>query len=263
MEREAYIFWENVARKVGKEYPAEGAPLLTKDKGWAILRDEMEKKHLMRVIRIDKDMEVLDLGCGTGRWSFEFAKRCKKVLAVDFSPTFISIAKEQAFKEGVENVTFLCQPITKFSYLEKQRFDIIHLGSVLQYLDDSSVNLLIDKLNSHLKEKGMIVTRETISLGDRLYGGENYPCIYRVEEEFLEMFKRKGLELIYSHFSLPPLSKFFVKIRLIFGRSIDFLVNLHFKLSCFESIYKFVARLVGKRKVQKFYVFRRRSDSPS
>ena len=54
---------------------------------------------------------VLDLACGTGSFSLEFAKRGYDMTAVDISPDMLSIAKEKCSKH---DILFLCQDMREF-----------------------------------------------------------------------------------------------------------------------------------------------------
>ncbi len=51
---------------------------------------------------------VLDLYCGTGTISLVLAKFSKKVIGVEIIPAAIEDARENALRNGVENVAFLC-----------------------------------------------------------------------------------------------------------------------------------------------------------
>lgn len=51
---------------------------------------------------------MLDLACGTGSFSNEFAKKGIQVIGVDISPEMLNIAKEKSEKENMD-VLYLCQ----------------------------------------------------------------------------------------------------------------------------------------------------------
>ena len=199
-------FWENTARGIGTRYDALGAVMVTDDTVWANYRHKMEKEHLFRLVKVEPYMSILDLGCGVGRYSIEFAKRCGSVLAIDYSQTFIEYAKEAARDEGITNITFLCQSITDFSYLENLHFDIIHLGGVLMYMNDESIEKLIYKLKHHLWKDGVLIKRGTIALKQRIYGGQSNPYICRTVDEYQNIFQNYGFTLIYRNYVMfPPL----------------------------------------------------------
>ena len=48
---------------------------------------------------------LLDIGCGVGNLSLQFAKQCKQVVALDFSPNMLAFLRENMEKEGVGNIT--------------------------------------------------------------------------------------------------------------------------------------------------------------
>ena len=50
---------------------------------------------------------IADLGCGTGMQSFSFAKKCKKVYAVEIDERKLRYAKENAKLLGIKNIEFI------------------------------------------------------------------------------------------------------------------------------------------------------------
>ena len=55
---------------------------------------------------IGKDAVILDVGCGTGRFTKHIIGRCKKLDAIDLSRRNISIAEKNFPSEKFENVKF-------------------------------------------------------------------------------------------------------------------------------------------------------------
>jgi len=58
---------------------------------------------------------ALDLGCGTGRWSLELARRGWEVTGIDVIPKAIAGARDRARAGGVENVRFVEGDVTALS----------------------------------------------------------------------------------------------------------------------------------------------------
>jgi len=72
--------------------------------------------------------EVIDIGCGPGRFAAEFAKTAGHVTGVDLSPHMAQYGAAYAAENGLENVSFLsCDfktaDIEKMGW--KQRFDLV------------------------------------------------------------------------------------------------------------------------------------------
>lgn len=59
---------------------------------------------------LQEHSEILDIGCGPGRYSIEFAKKSKQVVGIDISPKMIQYAQENAHKEKVDNTIFEVVP---------------------------------------------------------------------------------------------------------------------------------------------------------
>ena len=77
---------------------------------------------------IDGNSTVLDLGCGTGRFTVRFAERCRHVTGVDFSAEMMSKATCATTSANLSNVSFVLENWHELS-LEKygwhQHFDLV------------------------------------------------------------------------------------------------------------------------------------------
>ena len=70
---------------------------------------------------------LLEIGCGTGDEAIFFAKKNKKVTAIDISPKMIEIAKSKAIKEKVEkNIDFYALPVEKLNNILSIKYDGIY-----------------------------------------------------------------------------------------------------------------------------------------
>ena len=76
---------------------------------------------------------VLELGCGHGLYSIEFAKLGASVVAVDYSEPMLALAKKNAEKAGVaERIRFVQSDIREVG--EGGPFDLIFMTCVTDYL---------------------------------------------------------------------------------------------------------------------------------
>jgi SAM-dependent methyltransferase len=69
---------------------------------------------------LNESGEVLDIGCGAGRYSMEFAQKAKKVTGLDISPKMIDFAKKNALEQALSN--------TEFRVLSWEEADVEALG---------------------------------------------------------------------------------------------------------------------------------------
>ncbi len=89
---------------------------------------------------------VLDIGCGTGRYSIECAKRgASKVVGIDFAPQMIEFSKKIAAELGLgKSCEFICDDFLEHSF--KNSFDVILALGVFDYIRDAEA--LLEKVAS-------------------------------------------------------------------------------------------------------------------
>ncbi|MFC1631613.1 class I SAM-dependent methyltransferase [Candidatus Omnitrophota bacterium] len=97
---------------------------------------------------------VLDIGCGSGRYSIEFAKRgAQQVLGIDFSENMLSLARQRTEQNGFSRI---CR-FTRADFLAydfKEKFDISIVIGVLEYHQHPKV--FLDKMKQLTQEKMII-----------------------------------------------------------------------------------------------------------
>jgi malonyl-CoA O-methyltransferase len=76
-------------------------------------------------------LEVLDLGCGTGRHTLWLAGGGARVTAIDFSEGMLAEARR---KPGAEQVRWLCHDIHARLPVGDEEFDLVVSGLVLEHL---------------------------------------------------------------------------------------------------------------------------------
>ena len=85
-------------------------------KGWTLDIQNMswvedtnrQVDFLIKQLQLKGTEKILDLACGFGRHSLEFARRGYDVTGIDITPVYIDYANEQAKKENL-NAKFICQ----------------------------------------------------------------------------------------------------------------------------------------------------------
>jgi 2-polyprenyl-3-methyl-5-hydroxy-6-metoxy-1,4-benzoquinol methylase len=107
------------------------------------------------------DMEVLEIGCGTGTTAIHHAPFVKHIRATDISKKMIEIARAKAATDKVENVTFEQSSIDDLS-AEDASYDAVMAHSILHLLENKEA--VIAKIHRMLKPGGVFVS-STACLG--------------------------------------------------------------------------------------------------
>ena len=98
---------------------------------------------------------VLDFGCATGLYAIEFANKVKEIQAFDISSKMISVAREKALNNQIENITFSQTTLFDKKYRCKS-FDTILALNILLYFED--IEKVLNRMNDLLKTDGLIIT---------------------------------------------------------------------------------------------------------
>ncbi|MCP3053600.1 class I SAM-dependent methyltransferase [Aurantimonas marianensis] len=128
------------------------------------IADEATYRTKLRITRdyLQPDMEVLELGCGTGSTAIAHAPYVSHIRATDISPNMIAIARERAKEGGVANVSFECAAIEDIAAPEES-FDAILALNLLHLVEDRDG--VIARVAALLKPGGAFVT-STACLAD-------------------------------------------------------------------------------------------------
>ena len=143
-------FWDRIAERYSNQPIADGAAY--------------QKKLQATREYFRPDMEVLELGCGTGSTAIIHAPYVKHIQAIDISSKMIEIAQGKAGARNVENVTFAQSTIDEFS-VDDQTLDAVLGLSILHLLENRDD--VIAKVYKMLKPGGVFVT-STMCLGDTM-----------------------------------------------------------------------------------------------
>lgn len=132
--------------------------------------------------------QILDVGCGAGAWAEIFGKNYKSVIGVEQSSLMLNAARKRV--ADMPNVQIL-EGDGRYN-LPESSFDLIFLGGLCMYLNDTDVRTLLHSLKSRLNKGGMIILREsTVQHGVYLSQGE-YQAIYRSVNLYQRLFDDAG-----------------------------------------------------------------------
>ena len=140
MDREE-AYWNKTADKYSKQAVADQAAY--------------EKKLDVTRRYFQPDMDVLEIGCGTGSTAIAHAPYVRHIRATDISTRMIEIAQDKARAAGIDNVTFEALPVEALDVPDAS-LDVVMAHSILHLLEDRE--RAIADVYRMLKSGGVFVT---------------------------------------------------------------------------------------------------------
>lgn len=141
-------FWNKIADKYSRQPVADEA----------IYQQKLAKtRDYLRA-----DMELLEIGCGTGSTAITHAPKVKHIDAADISENMLAIARQKAETAGISNVTFQQADIEEMEAGGKQ-YDMVLALSFLHLVTDRDA--VLQKIFHMLKPGGYLVS-STACIGD-------------------------------------------------------------------------------------------------
>jgi 2-polyprenyl-3-methyl-5-hydroxy-6-metoxy-1,4-benzoquinol methylase len=173
-------------------YPLGGGGLIE-----APYRHFFECRHLKKIVQFKPNMQILELGSGNGRWALSLAPLVNQYTGVDICSSAIKIAQQETHKHGIKNVDFHEQSVLDFQGAHP--YDFVYFSSVTQYLEDSQIHNMLNRLTRWIKPGASIVDRSTINNGIReTIKSENYFSVLRTPKELINIYESHGFTFKYS-----------------------------------------------------------------
>jgi len=92
---------------------------------------------------IEPNSKIIDIGCGTGRFSFSISDKCKSILGIDLSKRNIERANHSFAKNQNEKISFQHKSVNDIISDGKEHFDYAVITYVIHEVDEGErVNLL-------------------------------------------------------------------------------------------------------------------------
>lgn len=143
-------FWDRIAERYAKKPIGDEAAY---HKKLAVAREYFRP-----------DMQVLEIGCGTGSTAIAHAPYVAHIRATDISEKMIEIAKGKAAAARVHNVTFEALAVEDIG-VERESVDAVLALSLLHLLEDKEA--VIGRIHDMLRPGGLFVSN-TVCLGDSM-----------------------------------------------------------------------------------------------
>lgn len=141
------------------------------DQSW-VEDTKRQVDFLINKLKLSGNERILDLACGFGRHSLEFARRGFDVTGVDITPAYIAFASEKALSEKW-NAHFHCADIRSINY--HNEFDVVlnMADGAIGYLENDTENhRIFEVISAALKPGG----KHFMDIMNGDYAHTHFPC---------------------------------------------------------------------------------------
>jgi ubiquinone/menaquinone biosynthesis C-methylase UbiE len=137
----SWIYYDRIANKYDTQY----------DNYYWMLFNEITKKLVEKYIK--EEYHILDLGAGTGYWTYWLSERVESVYALEPSEKMLEICKDKT--KNFKNIKYI-KALAEDMPFDDESFDIINAqGDVLSYVEDLDKVLL--EIKRVLKNDGILI----------------------------------------------------------------------------------------------------------
>lgn len=189
-------FFERRGESVSEAHPLTSVMYQDDNPRLAETRDAFEKQRVVPLLNISPAAELLDIGCGIGRWADAFVGRVARYHGVDFSRSLIRAAERRFSDPSFTFQVLAAQDVSPAALSVTTPFTHVLISGVLIYLNEADLAVALQSIVACCATGALIYVREPVAIEQRLtlqdHRSEalksNYSAIYRSELELLEMF---------------------------------------------------------------------------
>ena len=106
--------------------------------------------NIVRIVGPEKDLKILDVGCGTGVFARVFKENGAEVTGVDVGEELIEIAKEKS-----SNIEYVVASADKLSSIKNKYYDVVTVVLALQNM--KNLDKVMEEVSTKLKVGGRLV----------------------------------------------------------------------------------------------------------
>ena len=179
---------------------------ITNDTYISKVRFDYETKKLNKILKkySTNNKRALDIGCGDGRYTKEFAKNFNEVIGIDLSQKRVNENNQQNTNT---NITYLNENFITMPKDTLGKFDFVFVGDIFMYTNDNDVEQVFTNLLKLLKKDAILIVREsTLIYGEDYWKSKSYVAYYRnvgfyqkviFKDYFKKAYRNYGYSLYY------------------------------------------------------------------
>lgn len=141
--------------------------------------------------------DILDIGCGVGRWSVWLARQGFRIWAADFAPRGVAHARAWAADEGLD-ITFACASITDRVFPNRQ-FDAVVAPLVFDLVSTEELAIALEVCGEALRSPGhlfAVFNPRDLPAGSKDDPTASATLIQYADAEIEEFFGTAGYSLL-------------------------------------------------------------------
>ena len=169
MQSELAEFWSKAAPDYDRVVELQIGPGTR-----AALRERLAKEERLG--------RVVEFGCGSGFFTEALASKADSLVATDFSPGMLDLARQRI---GATNVVFREEDCQQASF-EAAVFDTAFIGLLLQF---TNADKTIAEMQRVLKSGGLLIIANLDVLA--LDAGDRFRCLFRVVHQGRRGYRRR------------------------------------------------------------------------
>ncbi len=193
-------FWDAVALEAEDDLTLRTEKWRKTARNWLAHYVEHKARHLVlqtieEQTNLKSDAQVLDVGCGPGKWVNIFAKKGLVTTGIDASPWMIRLAKKRLGRSFKETVRLYVANAARLG-LSSCTYDLVNCVTVLQHiLNDEEWKSAVHEMVRVAKPSGYILIFEAApSFG---FKGKTRHLRFRTMKDYVREFDKAGASFVY------------------------------------------------------------------
>ncbi len=177
---------------VGKRFDEVAYRYDTPDK---LERSKIIINKLLKILPVQKDWKVLEIGIGTGNTAVYLSPYVKEIVGTDLSEGMLSVLKEKLEKSGIKNIKTYKKDILTEDIPEKD-FDLVFNAMTMHHIDFPEK--AIKRFKEFLKNNGYIVIVDLFKEDGTFHSDNTGVKHFGFDfEEVREWFDKENINLIF------------------------------------------------------------------